>query len=281
MALGSATLSRNATSAWGPIFIPTDRLATWASAPPDVVQDYDGQAINPPGGAQPRYTIANPIAGMQHPYTAPRMRLDYEDIVTCAWGPTHAGNPSHDPLSPPYDSALNGSHIDVYTAPFSSPLDWWASMAFIETETRQGLCYFTTMTVPIPGYPSPVHQWYGTKACPHGYEDKRHDPTTAGEGTTSKMNALHVFDGNDLADIITGVKTATEVRGVMHNLYPDPLALSDFEDAAANDLFIGAFFDPVTNRLYLREQWGDSRGQAYWGAGDNDPKSAIHVFQVA
>jgi len=219
---------------------------------------------------------------MQYPYWAQRMRDDFTKVVKCAWGTTHAGNPDHDPLYPPYDTPTHGGHIDVITGPWSEAMDWWASMVMIETPTKQGLCYFSTIVGPTPGYPDPAHSWYGTKTCSHGHVDGRHDVSTAGDGTSSKMNAMHVYDLNQIAQVVAGTMTAETIRGVQHNLYPSPLSLVDFQDASMDDLFIGAFFDEVTGRLYLRERYGDSRGSyGYWGTGDNEPRSAIHVFQLA
>ena len=273
IALGSAILPRNATSAWGPMFLPAARLSDFTTRAADVIQASETDAINGPDGPHPRWSIPT-LNGLLHTYQHKYVRTTFRDeVIHCGWGPTEAD------CGPPYESQ-RGRHTTEWavfdpTMTMTS-LDWWASSAWIDTGTKHGLCFFATLVRNTGIHDGKAHLWYGTATCPHGHYDRRHDPNTPGDGSSCKAPVLHIFDPAKVGEALRGVRSPWDVPCVEYPLYGTLFAESRFQDAMQDDLIIGAWFDEVDRRLYVRERFGDTRIVGY----DSEPRSMIHVFEV-
>jgi hypothetical protein len=279
MALGSSTLSRNGTSAWGPIFLPAARLADYLTRDPDEVTETEGGALNGPTGAHPRWSIAT-RDGMLYTADHNYVRAGLADeVIHCGWGAGGHGTGTVD-CGAPYTEE-HGAHTSAlsawdYTAGKTiATMDWWASSVWIDTGTKHGVVYFATFVKDTGLHGTPAHLWYGSETCPHGYFDKRH--TGVGDGASCKTSLLQIYDPLDIAASLNEEVTPYSVQPTVEaTIYPTFINDVNFQDAAQDDLIMGAWYDEVDHRLYLRERMGDTRA----AGSDNEDRSMIHVFQV-
>lgn len=277
-ASGAPITSGNATTPWGAF------ATAWAppanATPPDIPDD--------------SHVTINCTSLIYTDFSNPQTRTN--DVDNCNWthygevngeGHTPEDNPTQNGSGCTVDGDLCGVDLTTFAAATFLSLDMFSAVSFVTGSIKSGFVYIGQLSRTIAGQvyagTPRCHRWYGPTQgsglhlCPHGQNDAT--STGTGDGTSTQLSALYIYDPADLRAVALGTKTAIQIASTPNTNCADLSAVPTVGGSVpqlATQFYNygGAWFEPTNKLLFVSQILADDDGHGH------NTVPVVHVFSV-